>query len=205
MSEAPTVFVVDDDKRITDAIALLMRSVGLNVERFDSALDYLEQFDQDKPGCLISDVRMPQMSGLDLQTRLNNFAIHPPILMMTGHGDVPMAVRAIQEGAIDFIEKPFNNQHLLDKVHKALEIDDKQRGRALKVSEIQKKYNYLTDKEQQVFELINQGALNKKIAQEVCVSQSAVEARRAKIMEKMQADNLSELMRMAMAMGMIEV
>lgn len=205
MSEAPTVFVVDDDKRITDAIALLMRSVGLNVERFDSALDYLEQFDQDKPGCLISDVRMPQMSGLDLQTRLNNFAIHPPILMMTGHGDVPMAVRAIQEGAIDFIEKPFNNQHLLDKVHKALEIDDKQRGRALKVSEIQKKYNYLTDKEQQVFELIIQGALNKKIAQEVCVSQSAVEARRAKIMEKMQADNLSELMRMAMAMGMIEV
>ena len=205
MSEAPTVFVVDDDKRITDAIALLMRSVGLNVERFDSALDYLEQFDQDKPGCLISDVRMPQMSGLDLQTRLNNFAIHPPILMMTGHGDVPMAVRAIQEGAIDFIEKPFNNQHLLDKVHKALEIDDKQRGRALKVSEIQKKYNYLTDKEQQVFELIIQGALNKKIAQEVCVSQSAVEARRAKVMEKMQADNLSELMRMAMAMGMIEV
>lgn len=205
MSEAPTVFVVDDDKRITDAIALLMRSVGLNVERFDSALDYLEQFDQDKPGCLISDVRMPQMSGLDLQTRLNNFAIHPPILMMTGHGDVPMAVRAIQEGAIDFIEKPFNNQHLLDKVHKALEIDDKQRGRALKVSEIEKKYNYLTDKEQQVFELIIQGALNKKIAQEVCVSQSAVEARRAKIMEKMQADNLSELMRMAMAMGMIEV
>lgn len=205
MSEAPTVFVVDDDKRITDAIALLMRSVGLNVERFDSALDYLEQFDQDKPGCLISDVRMPQMSGLDLQTRLNNFAIHPPILMMTGHGDVPMAVRAIQEGAIDFIEKPFNNQHLLDKVHKALEIDDKQRGRALKVSEIEKKYNYLTDKEQQVFELIIQGALNKKIAQEVCVSQSAVEARRAKVMEKMQADNLSELMRMAMAMGMIEV
>ncbi len=205
MNEAPTVFVVDDDKRITDAISLLMRSVGLNVELFDSALDYLEQFDQNKPGCLISDVRMPQMSGLDLQTKLNDFAIHPPILMMTGHGDVPMAVRAIQEGAIDFIEKPFNNQHLLDKVHKALEVDDKQRGHALKVSEIREKYNYLTDKEEQVFRLIIQGALNKKIAQEVCISQSAVEARRAKIMEKMQADNLSELMRMAMAMGMIEV
>jgi FixJ family two-component response regulator len=125
--------------------------------------------------------------------------------MITGHGDVPMAVSAIQHGAIDFVEKPFNNQKLLDIVYKALEIDAKRRGENTKLGDIQQKYQYLTDKEKQVFELVIKGILNKQIPQELFVTQSAIEARRAKIMEKMQANNLSDLMRMGMTMGMIEV
>lgn len=205
MNEDQTVFIVDDEKPVRDSIKFLMESIGLQAKEFASAQEYLDQFDTDAPGCLITDIRMPMMSGLDLQQKLSENALHPPIIMITGHGDVPMAVSAIQQGAVDFVEKPFNNQKLLDIVYKALEIDAKRRGENTKLGDIQQKYQYLTDKEKQVFELVIKGILNKKIAQELFVTQSAIEARRAKIMEKMQANNLSDLMRMGMAMGMIEV
>ena len=204
MNEDQTIFIIDDEKSVRDSIKLLMESIGLNAQVFASAQEYLDQFDADAPGCLITDIRMPMMSGLDLQQKLSEKALHPPIIMITGHGDVPMAVSAIQQGAIDFVEKPFNNQKLLDLVYKALEIDAKRRGENTKLDDIQQKYQYLTDKEKQVFELVIKGHLNKQIAQELFVTQSAIEARRAKIMEKMQANNLSDLMRMGMVMGMIK-
>jgi FixJ family two-component response regulator len=205
MNEDQTVFIVDDEKPVRDSIKFLVESIGLQAKEFAPAQEYLDQFDADAPGCLITDIRMPMMSGLDLQQKLSERALHPPIIMITGHGDVPMAVSAIQHGAIDFVEKPFNNQKLLDIVYKALEIDAKRRGENTKLGDIQQKYQYLTDKEKQVFELVIKGILNKQIAQELFVTQSAIEARRAKIMEKMQANNLSDLMRMGMTMGMIEV
>ena len=205
MNENQTIFIVDDEKSVRDSIKFLMESIGLQAKVFSSAQEYLQQFDADAPGCLITDIRMPMMSGLDLQLKLSENAAHLPIIMITGHGDVPMAVSAIKQGAIDFVEKPFNNQKLLDIVYKALEIDAKCRGENTKLSDIQQKYQYLTDKEKRVFELVIKGILNKQIAQELFVTQSAIEARRAKIMEKMQANNLSDLMRIGMAMGMIEV
>ncbi len=204
MSKA-TIFIIDDDQQVRVALSLLMESVGWEVKLFSTATSFLEQFDSSIPGCIISDIRMPMMSGLDLQMKLKERSMAPPILMITGHGDVAMAVRAIQEGALDFIEKPFNNQYLLDRVHKAIEIDADNRETKLRVSEVNEKYNRLTDKEKEVFGLIIKGALSKQIAEEVFVTQSAVEARRSKIMEKMNADNISDLMKMAMTMDMINV
>ncbi|WPE18162.1 response regulator transcription factor [Candidatus Thioglobus autotrophicus] len=198
-----TVFIIDDDQQVRAALSLLMESVGWKVKLFATAVSFLEQFDSDIPGCIITDIRMPMMSGLDLQIKLKEYRISPPVLMITGHGDITMAVRAIKEGALDFIEKPFNNQYLLDRVHQAIEIDSDNREAVLRVLKVKEKYNQLTDKEKQVFGWIIKGALSKQIAEEVFVTQSAVEARRSKIMEKMNADNISDLMKMAMVMGMV--
>lgn len=198
-----TVFIIDDDQQVRSALSLLMESVGWHVKLFATAVSFLEQFDSDIPGCIITDIRMPMMSGLDLQIKLKEYRISPPVLMITGHGDIAMAVRAIKEGALDFIEKPFNNQYLLDRVHQAIEIDSDNRKAVLRVLKVSEKYNQLTDKEKQVFGWIIKGALSKQIAEEVFVTQSAVEARRSKIMEKMNADNISDLMKMAMVMGMV--
>ncbi|MDC0388443.1 response regulator [Candidatus Thioglobus sp.] len=200
-----TIFIIDDDQQVRAALSLLMESVGWEVKLFSTATSFLEQFDSDIPGCIISDIRMPMMSGLDLQMKLKEYSMVPPILMITGHGDVAMAVRAIQAGALDFIEKPFNNQHLLDRVHKAIEIDNGNRETVIHMLEVNEKYNRLTDKEKEVFEWIIKGALSKQIAEKVFVTQSAVEARRSKIMEKMDADNIPDLMKMAMTMNMIDV
>ncbi|MBC8493966.1 MAG: response regulator transcription factor [Candidatus Thioglobus sp.] len=200
-----TVFIIDDDQQVRAALSLLMESVGWNVKLFATAVSFLEQFDSDIPGCIIADIRMPMMSGLDLQIKLKEYRISPPVLMITGHGDVAMAVRAIKEGALDFIEKPFNNQYLLDRVHQAIEIDNDNRKAALRVLEVNEKYNQLTDKEKQVFGWIIKGALSKQIAEEVFVTQSAVEARRSKIMEKMGVKNIPDLMKMAMIMGMVDI
>ena len=128
MSE-PRVFVIDDDLEVREALELLMQSVGLAVSTYGSAQAFLETFDPHQPGCIVLDVRMPGMSGLDLQERLSKEKLHPPVIIITGHGDVPMAVRAVKSGAVDFIEKPFNDQVLLDSVHKAIEKDARQRGR----------------------------------------------------------------------------
>ncbi|WP_428623692.1 response regulator transcription factor [Sedimenticola sp.] len=191
-----TVFIVDDDREVREALQLLMESVGLQVEVFDSANAYLEQFDASRPGCIILDVRMPGMSGLDLQNLLLEKPLCPPIIIITGHGDVPMAVRAVQAGAVDFIQKPFNDQALLDSVHRALERDDRQRGEATHIAEIKQRLSRLTPREREVLELVVQGLRNKLIAAELSVSQSTVEAHRAKVMDKMEAKTLSDLMRM---------
>jgi len=195
-----TIFIVDDDTEVRHALALLMESVGLKVETYSSADAYLEQFDPEAPGCLVLDVRMPGMSGLELQARLAAEAIHPPVIVITGHGDVPMAVRAVQAGAVDFIEKPFNDQSLLDSVHRALGLDAKQRGRASKLAEVKTRLASLTPREQQVMKMVVAGKRNKVIALELSVSQSTVEAHRAKVMDKMQAQSLSDLMRMVLSL-----
>ena len=199
MPEA-TVFIVDDDLEVRNALELLMESVGLRVESYESAPAFLQQFDPQRPGCLLLDVRMPGMSGLELQARLAAEDIHPPIIIITGHGDVPMAVRAVQSGALDFIEKPFNDQALLDSVHRAIEQDAKQRGEASRLAEIQARYESLTPREKEVLKLVTGGQRNKVIAAELHVSQSTVEAHRAKVMEKMEARSLSDLMRMVLSL-----
>jgi FixJ family two-component response regulator len=200
MSSNSRVFIVDDDQEVRDAMRLLMESVGLMVETFPSAQAFLDQFDPERPGCLLLDVRMPGMSGLDLQARLAAERIHPPVIIITGHGDVPMAVRAVQAGAVDFIEKPFNDQALLDSVHRAIEKDAEQRGEASRLAEIQARYEKLTPREREVLEQVAAGKRNKVIAADLNVSQSTVEAHRAKVMEKMEAGSLSDLMRMMLSL-----
>ncbi|MES9870770.1 MAG: response regulator transcription factor [Sedimenticola sp.] len=200
MSSEMTVFIVDDDQEVREALQLLMESVGLNVETFGSAQEYLDQFDPGRPGCLVLDIRMPGMSGLDLQARLAAENIHPPIVIITGHGDVPMAVRAVQAGAVDFVQKPFNDQQLLDSVHRAIEQDAVQRGEVSKLLEIRDRLDKLTPREREVMELVIAGKRNKVIAADLNISQSTVEAHRAKVMEKMEADTLSSLMRMMLTL-----
>ena len=194
----PTVFIVDDDQEVRDAIGLLMQSVGLEYLSYASAQDYLVAFDPDRSGCLILDIRMKGMSGLDLQQRLTEKPLHPPIIMITGHGDVPMAVRAVKAGAVDFIEKPFNDQTLLDAVHRAFEQDAALRGHASRLADIQERLARLTPREREIMELIVVGKRNKIIAADLEISQSTVEAHRAKVMEKLEARTLSDLMRMVM-------
>ena len=195
-----TVFIIDDDEEVRSAMVLLMESVGLNAKGYLSATEFLKEYDPKIPGCIVSDVRMPGMSGLDMQKKLNEIGAHPQIIIITGHGDIPMAVDAMRDGALDFIEKPFNDQRLLDSVHRAIEKDAAERGIAMRLAEIQERVASLTRREKEVMELITQGKRNKVIADELCVSQSTVEAHRAKVMEKMQADSLSELMRMVLSL-----
>lgn len=195
----PTVFIVDDDREVREAIELLMRSIGLAAESFASAQEYLDQFDPTRPGCLVLDVRMKGMSGLDLQQRLAQEAIHPPVILVTGHGDVPMAVRAVKAGAVDFIEKPFNDQILLDAVHRAFDQDAQHRGEASRLADIQERLTRLTPREREILEQVVAGKRNKVIAADLAISQSTVEAHRAKVMEKMGARSLSDLMRMMLA------
>lgn len=199
MSE-PRVFIVDDDQEVRNALELLMESVGLPASTYESAQAFLDAFDPDLPGCIVLDVRMPGMSGMDLQARLAAETLHPPVIIITGHGDVPMAVRAVQSGAVDFIEKPFNDQALLDSVHKAIEQDARQRGEASRLSELVEKYESLTPREREVLKLVASGQRNKVIAANLNVTQSTVEAHRAKVMEKMDAHSLSDLMRMVLSL-----
>ncbi|MDH3355687.1 MAG: response regulator [Chromatiales bacterium] len=196
MHSDPVVFVIDDDQQVREAIQLLMESIGLKVASFASAQEYLDQFNTQDHGCLILDVRMASMSGLELQARLAAEESHPPIVIITGHGDVQMAVKAIQAGAVDFLEKPFNDQALLDSVHHAIEKDLSQRGEALKLADIRTRLKRLTPREREVLDLVIAGQRNKVIAIDLGVSQSTIEAHRAKVMEKMEAATLSDLMRM---------
>jgi RNA polymerase sigma factor (sigma-70 family) len=201
MSHDSTVFIVDDDDEVRDAIELLMVSVGLAAKTFASAQEYLEHFDPEWPGCLVLDIRLKGMSGLDLQDRLDQEPLHPPIIIITGHGDVPMAVRAVKAGAVDFIQKPFNDQVLLDAVHRAIEQDAERRGRASQLANIQDRLSKLTPREREILDMVVAGNRNKVIAIDLGISQSTVEAHRAKVMEKMQAKSLSELMRMMLSLN----
>ena len=200
-STEPTVFIIDDDQEVREAIELLMKSVGLATRSFTSAQDYLDQFDPGLAGCLVLDVRMKGMSGLDLQERLGREPIHPPVIIITGHGDVPMAVRAVRAGAIDFIEKPFHDQTLLDAVHRAFDQDADNRGEASRLADIQERLTRLTPREREILEQVVAGKRNKVIAADLGITQSTVEAHRAKVMEKMQARSLSDLMRMLLLLN----
>jgi RNA polymerase sigma factor (sigma-70 family) len=199
MNKEPIVFIIDDDDEVRSALAFLMESVGLDAETYSSAELFSDRFDPSKHGCILLDVRMRGMSGLMLQEVLAQHKIHPPIIFITGHGDVPMAVNAIKAGAIDFIQKPFNDQVLLESVYRAIEKDEKQRGKAYQHAEIQQRLNRLTPREREVIDLVVRGFRNKNIAYELHITQSTVEVHRSRAMEKMEANSLSDLMRIMLS------
>ncbi len=192
------VYVIDDSVEVRQAINLLMTSIGLKVIEYDSADDFLksEQDIEKLEGCILLDVRMPGMSGLALLDQLQHFKCAPPVIMISGHGDIPMAVKAVQAGAINFIQKPFNEQELLDNVHRAFKLDSINRGKNMKIQSIKKRLDSLTSREKEVLYAVTEGQRNKSIAVSLNISQSTVEAHRARVMEKMEASSLSELMRM---------
>lgn len=197
-SSEPTVFVVDDDQAIRHAMELLLRSVGLPYRIFDSGDAFLEQYSSGNAGCLVLDIRMPGMGGLELQRKLADMGSTLPIIFDTGHGDVPMAVQAMQEGAIDFIQKPFRDQELLDRVHDALKTDELRRGERQEQAGIAARIDKLTKREREVMDLVVTGKPNKVIAYDLGVSQRTVEIHRARVMEKMEAKSLADLVRMQM-------
>ncbi|MDX1486814.1 MAG: response regulator, partial [Acidiferrobacterales bacterium] len=187
----PTIFVVDDEADIRDSLRLLMRSVGLKTETFASAQEFLGAYDPSRPGCLILDVRMPGMSGPELQEKLRKNEINIPIIIITGHGDVPTAVRTMKAGAIDVIEKPFSDQLLLDRVQQALERDATDRKERAERERIAARLARLTPREREVMEGIVDGKLNKVIAADLGLSTRTVEIHRSRIMEKMQVRSVS--------------
>ncbi|MEM8814789.1 MAG: response regulator transcription factor [Pseudomonadota bacterium] len=194
------VFIVDDDASIRVAMQALMESVDLPHEILASADNFLEKYGDDpKPGCLVLDIRMPGLGGLELQDELLKRGNSMPIIFITGHGDVPMAVEAMQKGAVDFIQKPFRDQELLDRVHLALRTDEERRTEARRVDEVRSLVERLTQREREVFDLVVTGKPNKVIAYELGVSQRTVEIHRARVMEKMKARSLADLVRMQLA------
>ena len=198
-AQKSTVYIVDDDQAIRHAMELLMRSVGLDYEIFHSGDDFLTDHTNDRAGCLVLDIRMPGLGGLELQEKLNDMGSTLPIIFITGHGDVPMAVEAMQKGAVDFIQKPFRDQELLDRIGEALKADQELRSAREEKAEVQSRIDKLTNRERQVLDLVVTGKPNKVIAYELGVSQRTVEIHRARVMEKMEAKSLADLVRMHMA------
>jgi FixJ family two-component response regulator len=202
MSESDAmVFVVDDDAQTRDALKNLMRSVGLHVEAFASAQDFLRSKRPDLPACLVLDVRLRGLSGLDLQKRMAEAKIEVPIIFITGYGDIPMTVQAMKAGAVEFLTKPFRNQELLDAIHQALERDRTTRDQRTKNEELYARYDSLTPREREVMTLVVAGLLNKQIAGELATSETTVKNHRHQIMEKMGADSVAELVKMAYKLG----
>lgn len=192
-----TVFVVDDDDAMRDSLQWLIDSVGMAVETFPTANAFLDSYYPGRPGCLLLDVRMPGMSGLELQEHLRKHDIRIPVIIITGHGDVGMAVRAMKIGAVDFIEKPFNDELLLDAIRAALALDERHRNNRLEKASLAERMAQLTPRELEVMVMVTDGRSNKEIANTLGVSAKTVEAHRARVMEKMQAGSLAELVRMA--------
>jgi len=197
--DEPLVYVVDDDEAVRDSLTLLLKAVGLVSQAFGSAADFLNDYDPEQHGCLVVDIRMPGMSGLDLQDELNRRRAHIPLIFITGHGDVPMAVDAMKSGALDFIEKPFRDQDLLDRVHQALTWDKERQIEDLKTLAIRKRLATLTPRETEVMERVVQGQANKVIAMDLGVSQRTVEIHRARVMEKMAVRSVAKLVRVVEA------
>lgn len=196
MVTEPTVFVVDDDPDVRESLSLLLKSVGLNAETFADAQGFLEGYRAARAGCLIVDVRMPGMSGLELQQTLTQQDICLPVIVITAHGDVPMAIRAMKAGAVDFIEKPYSSQTLLEQVHKALARDAEARRLQNQRQAIAALLARLTSREHEVLERVVAGQYNKVIAAELGISLPTVEARRKRIMEKLEARSFADLVHM---------
>ena len=195
-STAPTVFVVDDDEGVRDSLRFLLKSVGLTTRTFGSAAEFLASYDASHPGCLVLDVRMPAMSGLELQQQLNIRGAMIPVIFITGHGDIPMAVEAMQHGAFDFLQKPFRDQDLIDRLQKALSKDAENRIELKQREQIHSRFDNLSPREHEVLVLMVRGLPNKIMAAELGVSQRTVEIHRARVMEKTAAGSLAHLVRM---------
>ena len=194
------IYVVDDDAAVRTAIRLLLRSANLMVEAYGSADEFLSHFDADTHGCIVLDVRMPGLSGLELQEKLNELNVITPIIFITGHGDVPMAVEAMQMGAVDFIQKPFKDQDLLSRIQTALVRDAHMRRELTERETIRARLADLTPRELEVLKLVAEGRANKVIAGDLDLSQRTVEIHRARVMEKMHAKSLAHLVRMVIAL-----
>jgi FixJ family two-component response regulator len=197
------VFVVDDDASTRTTLQSLIRSVGLQVELFASAQEFLKRPRPDAPSCLVLDVRLPGISGLDFQRKLADSKVAIPIIFITGHGDIPMSVRAMKAGAIEFLTKPFRDQDLLDAIQIALEKDRETRQHNTEVAELQARFESLTPRERQVLPLVVSGRINKQIAAEIGTTEGAAKVHRSQLMRKMRADSLPELVRMAQKMGIV--
>jgi len=195
-TQAPTVMVVDDDAGVRNAMRALLKSVGLESALFASAQEFLTTYQPAQPGCLLLDIRMPGMSGLELQQHLNLRGAVIPVIFMTGHGDIPMAVEAMQHGAFDFLQKPFRDQDLLDRIQRAIARDEELRKSLGEHSRIQAHLDSLTPREREVLDLMTQGKQNKVIGQDLGVSPRTIEIHRARVMEKMGAHSVAELVRM---------
>jgi FixJ family two-component response regulator len=193
----PTVFIVDDDRGLRQAIHDLVESVGLRAESFASGEDFLRAKRMNRPSCLVLDVRLPQMSGLDFQQRLTETGIQIPIIFITAHGDIPMSVRALKAGALEFLTKPFRDQDLLDAIHQALERDRVAWEQQSEIRNLQERVRTLTAREQEVMNLVVSGMLNKQIASEIGTSEATVKIHRGNVMRKMKAASVVDLVRMA--------
>ena len=198
---SPVVFVVDDDAYVREGLKSLLRSINLQVETFGSASQFLQTKLPAAPGCLVLDVRLPGLSGLDFQTELARAGIAIPIIFITGHGDIPMSVKAIRAGAVEFLTKPFREQDMLDAISAALEKDRSRREQDKKTSELRKLFHSLTSREQEVMGLVTAGLMNKQTAAKIGVSEITVKVHRGNAMRRMGARSLADLVRMADALG----
>ncbi len=197
MSSNAVVYVVDDDASVRDAIRRLISTIGLRVQTFGSAGEFLEFPREDAPACLILDVRLPDLSGLEFQRALSDRGEHIPIVFITGHGDVPMSVRAMKAGAVEFLTKPFRGQELLDAVQDAIAKDRVSAGERAKLADIRLRYESLTAREKEVLQLVASGLLNKQVAAELGASELTIKTHRSRVMQKMGAESLADLVRMS--------
>jgi FixJ family two-component response regulator len=193
----PTVFIIDDDRGMRQSIQDLVESVGLRAESFATGEEFLKRKRTNDPSCLVLDVRLPQMSGLDFQRRLTEIGSQIPIIFITAHGDIPMSVRALKSGAVEFLTKPFRDQDLLDAIQQALQRDRAERDRQAEIHDLQGRYDALTSREREVMALVVSGMLNKQIASEIGASEATVKIHRGNVMHKMQAGSVADLVRMS--------
>jgi len=201
-AEEPVVFVIDDDASMRESLSSLFASVGLRIEAFGSPAEFLKRKTSQGPSCLVLDVRLPGLSGLDFQANLAQARIQLPVIFITGHGDIPMTVRAMKAGAVEFLTKPFRDQDLLDAVQRALELDRTLRVQQKSEADLQARFQSLTQREREVITLVSTGLMNKQIAGELGVSEITVKVHRSNAMRKMGAAKLADLIRMAQALGL---
>ena len=195
MYDHQTVFIVDDDEGVRDGLSLLLATVGLSCELHESAQEFLGAYDGDKRGCLVLDIRMPRMTGLDLQKKLQAMGSTLPIIFITGHGDIPMAVEAMRRGALDFIRKPFREQDLLERINEALYIDEDAHRKAMDRQELAEKLSTLSHREKEVFDRVADGQMNKVIASDLGITERTVEVHRGQVMRKLDVRTLAQLVR----------